>query len=62
MKNQVSKVLEIEMCGRMKEAWAGDSVLLLLDKEFDIKRGDILIKTLAGTRIALANRLENGGS
>ncbi len=58
MKNQTSKVLEIEMCGRMKEVRAGDSVALLLEKEVDIKRGDILVKH-RGADIGVSNCLEN---
>jgi translation elongation factor EF-Tu-like GTPase len=46
LKKTKTKVLGIEGYGQMKEAWAGDNVGVLLDKNVkleDVKRGDIIV-------------------
>ncbi len=57
LKQTETKVLGIEGFGQMKEAWAGDHVCILLEKDVDVKRGDIIIADngiLADVVLALA--------
>ncbi len=55
LKKTETKVLGIEGCGQMKEAWAGDNVGVLLEKDVDVKRGDIIVHSSSNLFEVLAS-------
>jgi len=58
VKNKIVKVLGVELCMTNRAIGPGDSIGVLLPKDTEVKRGDILVK-YRGADIGVSSGFEN---